>query len=74
MKTSMKVLASFFAPLVFFAYWMVLHKPVGLFVEHPTGQILISAFLITAQICAVIGMGEAGFFESKRKDKRQSEQ
>jgi hypothetical protein len=53
---------------------MVLHKLVGLFVENPNGQILLSAFLLIAQICAVIGMGEAGFFESKRKDKRQSEQ
>jgi hypothetical protein len=74
MKTTIKVLASFFAPLVFIAYWMALHKLVGLFVENPNGRILLSAFLLIAQICAVIGMGEAGFFESKRKDKRQSEQ
>jgi hypothetical protein len=74
MKTTIKVLVAFFAPLAVVAYAICLYNLVGLFVPKPSVQLVLSLLLFVTQAASVFGMGEAGFFESVSKDKREIEQ
>jgi hypothetical protein len=64
MKTTIKILAVFFAPAVFVLYCWGAYQLVRVFVEDPQGALVVAGGVILIQVLGVFAAGEVGFFES----------
>ena len=64
MKTSIKIIATFFTPAMFALYCWGAYELVRVFVEDPQGALVVAGGIILIQVLGVFAAGEAGFLES----------